>query len=274
MHETAKKSINLWTDQHETFCLENRINRVAQHLWCFFELQLKKHPHPDRELVVGIDEFEDYITEKCGKPFTRAWVMKELEKLQSLRVLKIVKQFGRGATTGFKLLLKQVESLFPPKKNPKRNLHINEVTFNLDTSNDGNIEGEVSSSSNTNSNITSDVGGETQNIPTEAMQYEEIERRYDMLELCAEHGIYYHPNKPQTEALFDFKIEEVSLALKHFEKSGGHGNRFGRPIIPNPTGWLLSCLYGGWWEEQNTTLADYLIVLGEFLPKNIARDYI
>lgn len=273
MHETSKKSINLWTDQHEAFCLENRINRVAQHLWCFFELQLKKHPHQDRELCVGIDEFEDYITDKCGKPFTRSWVMKELEKLQSLRIVKIVKQFGRGATTGFKLLLKQVESLFPPKKNPKRNLHINEVTFNLDTSNKGNIEGEVNSSSNTNSNITSDIGGEVQNIPTEAMQYEEIERRYDILELCGNHGIYYYPDKPQTEALFGFNIHEVELALKHFEKSGGHGSRFGKAIIPNPTGWLLSCLNGYWWEEQNVSLTDYLFMLKDFLPKNVARDH-
>lgn len=273
MHETAKKSINIWTDKHEIYCLENKVNKVAQHLWRFFELQLKKYPHAERELCVGIDEFENYITEKCGKPFTRSWVKQELEKLQSLRVVKIVKQFGRGATCGYKLLLKQVDSLFPPKKNPKRNLSINEDTFNLDTSNEVNIKQEDNSSSNSNSNITNEVGEELPNIPTESMQYEEIERRYNLLELCARHGIYYHPNKPQTEALFNFNIEEIQLALNHFEKSGGHGIRYGKSIIPNPPGWLLSCLYGCWWEEQATTFTDYLLVLSEFLPKNIARDY-
>lgn len=273
MHETAKKSINIWTDKHDTFCLENKVNKVAQHLWRFFELQLKKHPHAERELCVGIDEFEDYITEKCGKPFTRSWVRQELEKLQSLRVVKIIKQFGRGARAGFKLVLKQVESLFPPKKNPKRNLHVEEVTFNLDASNETTVGDGDNSSSNSTSNITNNSTEELPNIPTETMVHEEIERRYELLELCARHGIYYYPDKPQSEALFGFNIDELQLALKHFEKSGGHGVRYGKPIIPNPSGWLLSCLNGYWWQEQNISLTDYLFAIKDFLPKNIARDY-
>ncbi|WYL97411.1 MAG: hypothetical protein HEQ35_29665 [Gloeotrichia echinulata IR180] len=104
--------------------------------------------------------------------------------------------------------------------------------------------------------------------------YEQLEREYDIVKLCAEYKIYYHPFKSGTQALFNHDIDEVELALKHFLKRGGHEyNSYGKPIIRNPQGWLIRCLEQGWHMADAFTLDSFLAVMETFLPKDIPRDY-
>jgi hypothetical protein len=100
--------------------------------------------------------------------------------------------------------------------------------------------------------------------------YEELERQYDILKLCADYGIYYHPNKSGTQELLDSHIEDVELALKHFQKVSKNG-----VTIRNPQGWLIRCLAEGWWEKPiyGFGLNEFLNSISQFLPKNIPRDY-
>jgi len=104
--------------------------------------------------------------------------------------------------------------------------------------------------------------------------YEELERHYDILILCGQYGIYYHPNKSGTYELFEYSIEEVELALKHFIDKGGFGLKGnGKPIIYNPQGWIINCLRESWWEQEIQGFSQLEMMLDNFLPKNIPRDY-
>lgn len=109
---------------------------------------------------------------------------------------------------------------------------------------------------------------------SETKKFQEAERRHEILKLCLEHGIYFDPDKKTTQELFNYDIEDIKAALAHFVKRGGHetdaqGNR----KIPNPQGWLISCLREGYWEDYEMTFSDALVRLASVLPDGIPRDY-
>jgi hypothetical protein len=170
--------------------------------------------------------------------------------------------------------LKHVEALIPPKKRSKTNLQKSQQTFDLDTSNPTEVKTEPSSSNNTQYSLDDNIGCELPNIQSEAQQYEELERRHEVLSKCSEFGILFNPLIPTTEELFDYEIGEVEQALNHFVASGGHElHRNGKPKIYNPNGWLINCLRQSWHLDKNMNLSQFINLMSDFLPKNVARNY-
>ena len=84
---------------------------------------------------------------------------------------------------------------------------------------------------------------------------------------CAEYEIYFDPNKRTTRHLFEFDIEDVRLALKHFVVRGGHQE------IRKPQGWLIGCLRECYWADKTLTLSGFIETLKSWFPSNLPRDY-
>ena len=92
--------------------------------------------------------------------------------------------------------------------------------------------------------------------------------------MCAENGIFFDPFKKQTHSLFAFEIEEVSKALEVFQKRGGKKTDcFGKPLIPNPQGFIISCLKDAWWDDEKLDegLFSQLLTAFGFDKKNANR---
>ncbi|MCC5626468.1 hypothetical protein, partial [Nostoc sp. CHAB 5715] len=74
-------------------------------------------------------------------------------------------------------------------------------------------------------------------------------------------------NKRTTRHLFEFDIEDVRLALKHFVFSGGH------QAIRKPQGWLIGCLRECYWADKSLNLSGFIEILKSWFPSNLPRDY-
>jgi hypothetical protein len=274
MTQNTFKTLFKWTEKHIKFCLENRLAKVSQYLWQWLEIQLHKYPNESREIVVGVDEFQEYITKEQGYPFTLSWVKSRIDQLQELGIIKIVREFGRGNSTGYKLILKHIEALIPPKKRSKTNSPNSQQNFDLDTSNPTSVETDPSNSNTIKSSIDDNTAYELPNIQSEAQQHEELERRHEILSKCAEFGILFNPFIPTTEELFDYELTDIEQALNHFVEAGGHEcHRNGKPKIHNPNGWLINCLRHSWHLDKNMNFSKFMSMLSEFLPKNVGRNY-
>jgi hypothetical protein len=274
MTQNSFKTLFKWTEKHIKFCLENRLARVSQYLWQWLEIQLHRYPSESREIVVGVDEFQEYITKEQGYPFTLSWVKSRIEQLEKLGIIKIVREFGRGNSTGYKLILKHIEALIPPKKRTKTNSPNSQQNFDLDTSNPTSVETDPSNSNTIRSSIDDNTVGELPNIQSEAQQNEELERRHEILSKCSEFGILFNPFIPSTEELFDYEHTDIEQALNHFVESGGHEcHRNGKPKIHSPHGWLINCLRYSWHLDKNMGMSQFIDLLSNFLPKNVGRNY-
>ncbi|BAY08609.1 hypothetical protein [Calothrix sp. NIES-2098] len=294
----ASKTLSLRTEKELAFFLEQNTIPLTQALWEWIALQGKI----GTQIEIDLRDFEQFVTKHRGTKFARWWLLKRFKWLIQHRVIQVIKEFS---STAYRILLRPFDWLKPRKKNQQNHLQNLNSTCDLNTSNEQSArDGEnnnntyipkISSSEREELNKILQVVklceqyGYQPSAPIfdfslaelkasleqwSSQQYEELERRYDILVLCAEYGIYYHPNKAGTQELFNYHIEEIELALKHFIQSGGFEKRSnGKPIISNPQGWLIRCLQQSWWEQVTFGIDQFLSVINAFLPKNIPRDY-
>ncbi|MFN6527374.1 hypothetical protein [Nostoc sp. ChiSLP03a] len=246
MPENSLKNSLPWTEAHEAFCYQHHIPPAAKILWQWLirQGQIASEIEPD------LSEFNTWVAKSRGKPYAHNYLKKIFEILVSCRVVQVIKQYSWKIT---KLLVRPLSWLNPPKKPREKKLYNHNSSYNSPPSNDTNAEPGVNSSSN---NIT----------PTTA-EFIELERQHEILTACAEYEIYFDPNKRTTRQLFEFAIEEVRLALKHFVKRGGN------QAINNPQGWLINCLHNSYWEDETLNLYQFLIALKSWFPSKLPRDY-
>ncbi|BBD67964.1 hypothetical protein NIES4072_47240 [Nostoc commune NIES-4072] len=246
MPENSPKSSPPWTEAHEAFCYQHHIPPAAKILWQW----LMRQGQIASEIEPDLSEFNTWVAKTRGKPYAHNYLKKIFEILVSCRVLQVIKQYSWKIT---KLLVRPLSWLNPPKKRRKKKLHNHNSSYDLPASNGTNAEPGVNSSSNS--------------ITLTTAEFEELERQHEILIACAEYQIYFDPNKPSTREMFEFDIEDVRLALKHFVK------RSQRQVIPNPQGWLIACLRNCYWEDETLKLSDFLLALKSWFPGNLPRDY-
>ncbi|XHR81382.1 MAG: hypothetical protein ACFKPT_24675 [Gloeotrichia echinulata GP01] len=297
MYQNTKKS-TFRTAQELAFFLERGTIQLTQAIWEWIALQGEL----SKEIEIDLKDFERFVSKHRHAPFSHWWVKNRFQWLVDNRIVGVVKSFS---ATAYRLILRPFSHLVPPKKKSQNHLLNLNSTCDLDTSNPQSANGGVNNINISNPKISNEEREELKRVleivklcerhgyqphasifnlsideikssleSWSSQLYEQLERNYDILKLCAEYKIYYDPFKAGTQALFQHELAEVELALKHFLKSGGHDlNPFGKPIISNPQGWLIRCLEQGWYTANTFTLDSFIAVMETFLPKDIPRDY-
>lgn len=235
MTYNTSKNISHWTDKHTKFLLKNGIKHVASTLWKWI-LTLGKE---GTEIEFNLKDFQVYVAKNQGKSFTFWYVKTRLKELDSLRIIHIDKAFG---SNWYRIHLRHPGAL-EPKKAHKKKLTKPTNICELQSSNRHNSDDEVNSSSN--SYIDDPV---------------EVSRRYQILKLCGEHGIYFDPRKDTTKVLFDYDLEDIKSALNHFSKRGG------RRKIRDPQAWFIDCLDKAYWLDNHFGVNDFLDAMTEMFP--------
>ncbi|OUL28792.1 hypothetical protein [Nostoc sp. 106C] len=296
----ASKTLSPRTEKELAFFLEQNTIPLTQALWEWIALQGKI----GTQIEIDLEEFEQFVTKHRGTKFARWWLKKRFKWLINHRIIQVIKEFS---STAYRIVLRPFDWLKPRKKNSQNHLQNCNSSCDLTTSNDQSVRDGVN---NNNTYIPKISESEREElgkilevvklceqygyqppitkIPVNlsiaeikasleqwsSEQYQELERRYDILKICADYGIYYHPHTTGTQELFSYQIEEVELAIKHFIKAGGFEKRGnGKPIISNPQGWLIKCLRECWYFTWPDKVEDFFNILGNLLPQNIPRDY-
>lgn len=190
MTKIAKKSINLWTEQHEIFCLENKIPPAAQHLWQW----LLRQGNVIEEIEPDLSEFNAWVEKWRGKKYSHNYLKSIFQLLEKLGVISIIKPYSWKI---YKLVIRPLEWLFPRKKKKLQPLNF---TYNSQSSNDSNA-----------------VGGSMQ------QQHSVLERNQ---ETFLEAGIEF--DTTDTEVL-NRPGWEVRAAIVLFKLRGGFLGRVGNP---------------------------------------------
>lgn len=224
MHETAKKSIHLWTEQHEIFCLKNKVPHAAQRLWqwLLWQSDLTEEIEPD------LSEFNTWVEKWRGRRYTHNYLKSMFQLLNDLRVISVVKTYCWKI---HRLILRPLDWLNPRKRQPKKNLQVDDSTYNYQPPND---ECAVSG----------------------VIQQQQLDIDLNKGTLDKE-GIEF--NSEETEVLVRPNWE-LRAAIVLFKIRGGFEK------IDNPEGWIRRCLQSRYWETCRNYFAIIRYTLG--LSKN------
>lgn len=238
-----EKILSLWTDKHDEYCLQEKIPPAAQYLWRW----LLREGKVGTEVEPDLKEFNNEIAKKRGNPYSHNYLKEMFNLLCQKRVINIIKTFSWRF---HRILVRPLDWLKPRRKKTEKNLQNHNESYKTGGSNPQSADGGYNSSSI---------------LTTEDMEHLEVEhqRQQEVLNACAEYGIYFNPEK-QPEAV-QHDIEDVRCALQHFMKRGGHTkDNFNKPRIPNPQGWLIDCLRNRYWEDDNLQLDGFLGFMARF----------
>jgi hypothetical protein len=207
MPEKSLQNTLPWTEEHEAFCYQHHICPAAKSLWQW----LMRHGVIAEEVEPDLSEFNATVAKARGKGYSHNYLKKIFDQLVEHRVIQVVKQYSWKI---FKLLLRPLEWLKPPKKKREKNLQNHNFSYTLDPSND-----------------SSTVPG--------SIQQQHLNQDINK-ELLESKGIHY--NEKVTEVI-NYPTNEIRLALLVFDFRGGFDK------VPNPEGFIRQCLRERWWEE-------------------------
>ncbi|BAZ54188.1 hypothetical protein NIES4103_68730 (plasmid) [Nostoc sp. NIES-4103] len=208
MPEHSQK-INLpWTEEHEAFCYQHHIPPAAKSLWQW----LMRQGEISTEIEPDLSAFNAWVEKNRGKGYAHNYLKQIFNQLVSHRVIQVVKQYSWKI---FKLLVRPLSWLKPPKKPREKNLHNSNSSYNSHPSND-------------TSAVTGDIQQQQSNI-------------HENQTLLTEEGIYF--DEQEKEVLSRPK-NEIKLAIIMFKLRGGFEKLF------NPEGFIRRCLRERWWEHR------------------------
>jgi hypothetical protein len=233
-----------WTNKHEEYCFENKLPPICRILWQW----LLREGRVGTEIEPDLSEFNEWVSQSRGKKYSHQYLKKAFDLLLDRRVIQIIKPFCWKIN---RILVRPIDWLKPLKKCPKKNLQSYNQSYNSQPSNPTSAdEGDYSSS--------------ILNSSEQAYIEEEQQRQHEILTLCAEHEIFFNPEK-QPEVL-TYDVEDVRCALEHYKRrGGGKFDCFGNPKILNPQGWLINCLRNGYWEDEDFGIDDFLQLMKSFV---------
>jgi hypothetical protein len=197
-----------WTEEHESYCYQHHIPPAAKILWQW----LMRQGEISEEIEPDLAAFNAWVKKVRGKEYSHNYLKKIFDILVETRVIQVVKQYSWKI---FKLLVRPLDWLKPPKKRREKKLHNHNSSYDLPASNvDSSVEGtsqQQQSSINTNS------------------------------ELLNELGIHFDSD---IKEVLERPVNEVKLAIIMFNLRGGFEK------IENPEGFIRRCLRGRWWEYK------------------------
>ncbi|HIK04590.1 MAG TPA: hypothetical protein IGS40_07745 [Trichormus sp. M33_DOE_039] len=218
MSENRNKINIPWTQEHEAYCYKHRISPAAKSLWQWLMLegQISEEIEPD------LSAFNNWVEKVRGKGYAHNYLKKIFDQLVEHRVIQVVKQYSWKI---FKLLVRPLEWLKPPKKPREKKLHNHNYSYDSDTSNQ-------------QSSVPSNTQQQPSNID-------------DNLATLAENGINFDDG---IKEVLERPKHEIKLAILMFNLRGGFEK------IENPEGFIRDCLRGYWWEAPR----NYNLLLKKF----------
>lgn len=109
----SKTTKTLWTEQHDQFCLKNKIPPAAKLLW-----QWLIREGIDQEVEPDLSEFQQWVEKHRGKKYAHNYLKQIFNQLVELRVVQVVKQYSWKI---YKLIIRPLEHLKPRKKQKLQN---------------------------------------------------------------------------------------------------------------------------------------------------------
>ncbi|MBE9210225.1 hypothetical protein IQ244_27755 [Nostoc sp. LEGE 06077] len=211
--------INLpWTEEHEAYCFQHHIPPAAKLIWqC-----LMREGEIGTEIEPDLAQINSWVAKVRGKPYAHNYLKKMFDLLVEVRVVQVVKQYSWKI---FKLLVRPLEWLKPPKKVREKKLHNSNSSYDLPTSNDKSV-----------------VGGSSQ------QQQSSIDTNSELLN---EVGIHFDSD---VKEVLERPENEIKLAIIMFNLRGGFEK------IENPEGFIRGCIRGQWWihpRNYNALLQKY-----------------
>ncbi|WP_375494769.1 hypothetical protein [uncultured Nostoc sp.] len=206
MPENSPKNALPWTEEHEAFCYKHHICPAAKSLWQWLMRQglIAEEVEPD------LSEFNATVAKARGKGYSHNYLKKIFDQLVECRVIQVVKQYSWKI---FKLLVRPLSWLKPPRKKREKNLQNHNLSYTLDPSND-------------KSAVTGDIQQQHSNSDIN-------------LELLAENGIHFDSDEKE---VLERPTNEIKLAILMFNLRGGFEKSY------NPEGFIRQCLKRRWWE--------------------------
>ncbi|MCC5629078.1 hypothetical protein LC613_13740 [Nostoc sphaeroides CHAB 2801] len=206
MPENSLKNALPWTEEHEAFCYKHHICPAAKSLWQWLmrQGQIAEEVEPD------LSEFNATVAKARGKGYSHNYLKQIFHQLVEHRVIQVVKQYSWKI---FKLLVRLLEWLKPPRKKREKNLQNHNFSYTLPTSNQQSIVPGNIQQQHSNSDLN--------------------------LETLKEAGIHYDSSEKE---VLERPTNEIKLALLIFNLRGGFEK------IENPEGFIRNCLRGRWWE--------------------------
>ncbi|OYD92760.1 hypothetical protein CDG77_13990 [Nostoc sp. 'Peltigera membranacea cyanobiont' 213] len=207
MPENSSKISLPWTEEHTAFCYQHHICPAAKSLWQWLMMQgaIAEELEPD------LSEFNATVAKARGKGYSHNYLKQIFEQLVEHRVIQVVKQYSWKI---FKLLVRPLEWLKPPRRKREKNLQNHNLSYSLDPSNDKSIAPGDIQQQHSNSDIN--------------------------LETLAENGIHFDSKEKE---VLDRPTNEIKLALIMFNLRGALDK------ILNPEGWIRTCLRKRIWEQ-------------------------
>lgn len=207
MTENTTK-INLpWSQEHEEYCYKHRISPAAKILWQW----LMRQGEISEEVEPDLSAFNAWVETVRGKGYCHKYLKKIFDELVEHRVIQVVKKYSWKI---FKLLVRPLEWLKPPRKRVRKNFQ------------------------NVGSSSTLDPSNACSFVPvTLQQQHSNIDKNLTTL---ADNGILF--NSDEKEVL-DRPENEIKLALIMFNLQGNFEK------IRNPEGWIRACLRKRIWEH-------------------------
>ncbi|MDZ8096708.1 MAG: hypothetical protein RMZ42_32940 [Nostoc sp. DedQUE05] len=206
MPENSSKNSLPWTEEHEAFCYKHHICPAAKSLWQWLMRQgvIAEEVEPD------LSEFNATVAKARGKGYSHNYLKKIFDTLVEHRVIQVVKQYSWKI---FKLLVRPLEWLKPPRKKREKNLQNHNLSYTSPTSNDKPAVPSDIQQQHSNSDIN--------------------------LETLAENGIHFDSSEKE---VLERPTNEIKLGLLMFNLRGGLDK------ILNPEGFIRRCLRERWWE--------------------------
>jgi hypothetical protein len=206
MTENSYK-INLpWTEEHEAYCFQYHIPPAAKLIWqC-----LMREGEIGTEIEPDLAKINAWVAKVRGKGYSHNYLKQMFNILVETRVIQVIKQYSWKV---FKLLVRPLDWLKPPKKRREKNLQNSNSSYNLPASNEQSAD-------------TGDIQQQQSNIDNN-------------LATLADEGIIF--NHDEKEVL-DRPENEIRLAIIMFNLQGGFDK------IENPEGWIRTCLRKRIWE--------------------------
>lgn len=205
MAQNAPKNALPWTEEHEAFCYKHHICPAAKSLWQW----LMRQGYIGEEVEPDLSEFNATVAKARGKGYSHNYLKQIFNTLVEHRVIQVVKQYSWRI---YKLLVRPLEWLKPPKKRREKNLQNHNFSYDLDPSND----------------ICA--------VPGSIQQQHSISTLN--LETLTEEGIHFDPSEKE---VLERPTHEIRLAVLIFKLRGGFDK------IHNPEGFIRQCLRGHWW---------------------------
>jgi hypothetical protein len=204
--DTLKNNLS-WTEEHDAYCYKHHIPPAAKSLWQW----LIRQGEVTAEIEPDLSEFNAWVAKQRGKPYAHNYLKQMFELLQEKRLLQVVKKYSWKI---FKLLVRPLEWLKPPRKKREKNLHNKNFSYNPVISNG-----------------SSAVPGSTQ------QQHSLISENQELL---FNYGIQFDESVAE---VLNRPVSDIKLAIKLFELRGGFEK------IENPEGFIRGCLRGEWWSH-------------------------